>query len=293
MAKGSSAKKAQITPIDEEMMARQGQVIQEAVEARNVQVVIDTIVDKEPLDETILEDEESLPVSDTPILYDVRIPQKIKIDLFKNGKFLPVYHNFKEFGGPEADARWFQFLAETEDIAAKSKRASTDMYKAHCSLWSDLVESREGYKERDDWKKVTHQSDQIAAIAALLTVFIVPENEIEADTDEVLYDEDALTKVSFRTVFNSAFLGEMSHSFAQESKAQMDEFLAIQAGLSNAVASAEKATSEERLCRIGRKLLKDSAGYADGSDIPAWHLAKTTETFLNRQVERMGKSLNP
>jgi len=179
-------------------------------------------------------------------------------------------------------------------MASKVKKATTSIYTPKHALWNDLVESREGYTERPDWKEKTHQSDAVGVINALLHAQVLDESEIESKSKKALFDEDALTPIAFRAL-QAGVLMTLSHSFRPETQAEMDEFLAIVTNepLPNVLASAEKLSRPEKLYNLGSKLLADREGYADGSDIPPWHLAATIETFFLRQMARMGKSLQP
>jgi hypothetical protein len=227
-----------------------------------------------------------------PILYDSRIAQRIPFKLERGGKSYPMAHVL----GPLSDERYFTFEASLEQMASKVKKATTGIYTPKHALWFDLVEAREGYKKTGpDWKKDTHQSDAIGAINALLHAQVLDDSELEVD-DSIgeLFDEDAATPISFRAL-QAGVLMTLSHSFRPETQAEMDEFLAIATNepLPNVLASAEKLSKAEKLYNLGSKLLAEREGYAEGSDIPPWHLAATTESFFLRQMGRMGKSLQP
>lgn len=227
--------------------------------------------------------------TETLILYDSRIEQRIPLILHKNGK----QYNLCHIIAPLDPDRFFEMERAAEQTASKLKKLSTDIYGPKQKLWSDLVQGREGYKDRADWKTATHQSDCIAVINALLHADVLSNDDTEITTDEILFDDEELTVIAFNALQSGALITNMMHSFRQETKAEMDEFLALQTNEPNPneLASAIKLTKSEKLCRLGQRLLKGSTGYAEGSDIPPWHLAATTESFFIRQINRMGKSL--
>jgi len=229
-----------------------------------------------------------LPEQDAPVLYDAGAGQTVPLLLTKSGKEFRVSHTLN----PLTDERYFSFLTDTLDSIQKAKKLTTDFYGAKYRLWSDLVISRQGYKERRDWKEVTHQSDCIAVINALLHIQILDDTDANTATDDVLFDDESLSVIAFNAMQSGVLISNMTHSFREESKAEMDEYLAIKSNdpVPNTIASAVKLSDEEKLCRLGRKILREWTGYADGSEIPAWHLAATTDTFFARQIGRMGKS---
>lgn len=86
----------------------------------------------------------------------------------------------------------------------------------------------------------------------------------------------------------------LSHSFREETKAEYDQYLAIDSEQpdENSISSADRKTKVERMYLLGKKLITETSGYAEG-EIPAWHIAATTEAFFARQSARMGKFLEP
>lgn len=232
-------------------------------------------------------DEENTTTTTKPTLYDMTADQKIPFTISKNGRDYPVAHILK----PLSNERFFLMQEEILRMAERIKRLSTTMYEPKDKLWLDLVISREGYVEREDWQASTHQSDRIAAINALLHIQTLdgPENETEEVNE--LFDDDALTKISFNAMFNGVLVANMSHSFRQESKAEMNTFLALETDDTdpNQLASAVKKSKAQKLYELGRTLFREAEGYKDSSQIPAWHLAVTTESYFLRQIARAGK----
>lgn len=223
-------------------------------------------------------------LSDEPILYDSRLGQKIPWSIDEQYR---VSHTLK----PLPNERYFQFQEEGEAMQEKFTKPTTAIYGPKHRLWLDIVESCEGWKPRDDWKEEMHEEDCIAAINALLHVEVLDPLETEKEGDGLL-DFDALTPVIFRTMQAGALLS-LSLSFRRATKAEKDEALSIDANEPNpnSLASAAHISQAEKLYRLGKKLLKDREGYAEGSDIPPWHLATCVQSFFVRQQLRMGKSL--
>lgn len=237
---------------------------------------------------TAFEEREPIVINE-PVLYDVREHQTIPFKINRGGKDFRVSHTIK----PPSNERFFQLQSEIEDSLARAKKSSTTIFDPKFDLWKEIALSREGFKERDDWKEVTHPSDAVGVINALLHVQIQAEEEMDITNDDELLDDEALYVVAFNAQQGNTLITGLSHSFRQESKAEMDEYLAIMANEpnSNELASAVKRSRAERFYRLGKKLVKERSGYANGSETPAWHLAFTTEIFLARQLARMGKSL--
>lgn len=226
-----------------------------------------------------------------PILYDSRLNQTVPFTLTRSGRDYPLTHTLR----PITDERYFKLQLETEQLGSKVKTLSSAIYAPKRSLWAELVESTTGYKERADWKEKMHESDAIATVNAMLHALVVDESEMDEDpAAEGLFDIDALTPVEFRALQSGKLL-TLTHYFRPETKSELDQFLAIETGepIPDVMASAQKLSRAERLYDLGKEMVKDRKGYADGSDIPAWHLATTTESFFLRQMARMGKSLQP
>jgi hypothetical protein len=213
-------------------------------------------------------------------LYDANSPQIIPLTITKNGKSFRVEHSFR----PLTNERYFEFQERIDEVSAKTTKLSTAIFEPKESLWSELIEGVTGYKPRDDFKAGVPMAHRTEAVNALITIQFVDDEETKAENE--LWDIDDLTEIKFRAIQAGVLLPEMSHSFRAETKAEMDEYLAIQSDQPNpnALASAQKLSKAERLYRLGKKILKDTAGYAADAEIPAWHLAATTESFFTRQI---------
>jgi hypothetical protein len=101
-------------------------------------------------------------------------------------------------------------------------------------LWDELIQTVEGYKEREDWKSGVHLSHKSEAITAIIDVQVFDDDEESAEDE--LWDIDELTVIHFRAMQSGALLPEMSHSFRPETKAEMDAFLAIDDGRGGGIA---------------------------------------------------------
>lgn len=241
-------------------------------------------------------------VDTATILYDAGASQTIPLELTKvvrrDGKRILKKIRLGHTLGPLSDQRYFQLQEEIDKTLNRAKAVTTALYKPKFDLWQDLNETTSGYPEKYDF--AANPSDCIKALDALIEVQI-PEIELaefDAETDEIEEDAelvlDELTVVPFRAMFSGALIVNLSHSFKEPSKADHDEFMAIETNApisTNRLAAAEKRTTAEKLFDLGRRLILDREGYAEGSDTPAWHLAATTRAFFLRELARMGKSL--
>lgn len=240
----------------------------------------------------------------SPVLYNPQISQTIPFELSKtiirNGKRVLQKARLTHTLGPLSDIRYFEYEAETEAFETKFRRtqkATSSIFEPKIKLWNELAEAGTGYGEKFDWKESVHQSDKIRAIDALLQIEILDPDLIEYDVETEIVESDVEFRsednmaIPFRTMFSGALLLNMAHAFRQETKAELDEFFAIEGNdpMPNALASSQKITKAEKLCKLGNRLLRETEGYAASVDIPAWHLAGTTRSFFLRQLGRMGK----
>jgi hypothetical protein len=218
------------------------------------------------------------------ILYDSTQPQTFGFTLSQKGRQIPITHTIQ----PVSDARFFQMSEEIEAIAAKIKKLDTSMYRPKEKIWEEHVHEATGYPE--NWKERVSLDDRIGVVNAYFEVN--PDDEPDATEDgPLVYDFDALVEVYFYCRFGGAQLMGMCHKFREITREDKDEFLAI---ISNepddkVLASATKISKNERLHRLGKKLLKETEGYAPGTEVPAWHLCATTEWFFLREQARQGK----
>ena len=215
------------------------------------------------------------------VFYDMRSPQSVPLKI--DGHV--VRHNLD----PLSDERFYAFEKGVQNAVKRAKKVGTSLYEPKEQLWRELCTGLEGYKERSDWKEATDQAEAVQAINALLHIEILAADETDK---EGVYDPEAPKTVEFKTAY-AGVLMTLSHSFRPDSKKERDEFMAIEtdAPNENNLASLNSMTKSEQLAALGRRLLVASDGYADGSDVPAWHLAGTTESFFARQIAKMGKSL--
>lgn len=236
---------------------------------------------KEALEEYTEPHEDHPPEDVSNILYDARKSQTIPWAI--NDKFR-VSHTL----APLTNERYFQLQEELLDVAKKNI-SSSNVFDPKMRLWRELAESVEGYGPTPDWKEKMFEEDAIAAINVL--TFIEPLDEDDEEPAEFV-DLDAATRIPFRAQQGNALL-ELSHSFKRPSRADKDEYFAIEAGEPNRnqLASAEKKSVAERLYHLGKRLLVERTGYVADSPDPAWHLAQTVGAFFIKQNVRMGMSL--
>lgn len=234
-----------------------------------------------------LEKKKSEPeVTTNRILFDATKPQTFGFSLIQRGREIPITHTVE----PVTDARFFQMSEEIEEVAARIKKLDTSMYRPKEKIWEEHVNESTGYPDIPDWKDRVSLDDRIGVVNAYLEV-LPDDDPMKGEEGPLVYDFDALVDVYFSCRFGSARLMAMCHKFREITRQDKDEFLSIYTNEpdSNVIASAEKVSKNERLCRLGRKLLKESEGYAPGTSVPAWHLCATTEWYFLREQARQGK----
>jgi hypothetical protein len=224
------------------------------------------------------------------IYYNAQSPQSFSLKLEVNGRDIRVTHHLDAL----TDERYFELNDDLEQAAKRLKKVSTALYIPKEKLWQELVTSVEGYKPREDWKEKMDQGEAVQAVDLLLHCSILANDEMEKEGEELdYYDPEAPTEIQFQTIYGTALI-TLSHYFRQDTKKERDEFLAIEtnAPVETQLASAV-GSKQERLYQLGKRLLVNHEGYAEGTYPPAWHLAVTTEVFFARQLAKMGKSLTP
>lgn len=216
----------------------------------------------------------------TPVLYDATAQQQIPLILTKGAKTFRVEHTLN----PLSNERYFELQEDLAAIAEKVKAISSQVYEPKDSVWNDLAVEISGYKPRDDWKAGVPSVHRSEAVNAL--IYVNFDDNVSRAKDDDLWDIEDLIEIRFSAMFSGTLCIDIVHSFRAESKAEMDEYLAIESGspIPGVIASAQKLSRAERLFNLGKKLLKDTQGYAPGSDVPAWHLAASTESFFVRQI---------
>lgn len=225
-------------------------------------------------------------ISTDRILYDAAQPQTFKFNLSQRGREIPISHTLS----PVDDPRFFQMCEEVEKVGERLKKITSDIFLPKEKVWDEHVTDQTGYGDRSDWKDRVSQDDKVAIVNAFFNV--EPDDEPESDEEgELVYDFDALTPIHFQCYYGSAKLLGMVHKFREFTRAEKDEYFAISTNqpIENELASAQKLSKNERLARLGKKLLKESEGYAEGSQVPAWHLAATTEWYFLRELARQSK----
>lgn len=225
----------------------------------------------------------SEPEVDTAMILYNREPQTIPLKITGGGgRVFRVTHSLAAL----SNDRYFELmkqLEESNDRMMKAGKVTTLIYAPKEKLWDELAGAVEGYKQREDWKSGVHTSHKSEAVTALINVQVVDNDEALA-ADE-LWDIDELTIVRFHAMQSGTLLLDLSHSFRPETKAEMDQFLAIDAGENpDSLASHNHKSRAERLYDLGKKMLVETTGYESDTDIPPWHLAATTESFFARRI---------
>ncbi len=225
-------------------------------------------------------------ITENRILFDFREPQTFKFSLHQKGRDIPISHTLL----PIADARYFQLSEELESLADRLKKISSSIFVPKEKVWDEHCESATGYPQIDEWKSRVSQDDKVGVINACLRV--EPDDEPETEeVGELVYDFDALTEIYFTCYHGSRELFGMTHRFREFTRTEKDEYLSIMANqpIESAIASAVKMSKAEKLVRLGRKLLMETEGYADGSPVPAWHLEWSVQWYFMREIARQGK----
>ncbi len=227
------------------------------------------------------------------ILYDSKAAQTVPLDLEKNGRTFRVSHILN----PIPEKRYFEFQESEISTVQRLKRVSSAAVEPIFKLWDELCTGTVGYKasDQEDWKERTKREDALGAMSAILFTRILSNDEmavVETDTD--LYDDETPSKIAFRAMYSGALV-VLAHNFREVSQAEADEFLSIMSNQPSEkqLASAVKKSEAEKLSILGKKVLVGVEGYAENSDVPAWHLAETTKEHFTREADRMGKFLTP
>ena len=213
-------------------------------------------------------------------LYDANAIQKIPLTITKGSKSYDVAIELE----PITDDEYFQLIDDALDSAKKLKSVSIELFQPRADLARKKAIARYGYVENKDWKTATKDADFISALDSYLQVSANTESESVED----LLDDSDETPIVLASVFNGIETKTTIY-FREETKAQMDEFLAIDGGLpqKNALASHKKISKQKRLFALYEALVKGSDGYA--SQIPAWHGLAAVAAYLSGQLQRMGK----
>ena len=133
--------------------------------------------------------------------------------------------------------RYFQLVEKVPEIFKRIQMVTLDAFAPFAELGKELAVARHGYKERDDWREATRDSDYINAVKSLLLANGVYVNE----NDDNLLDDDEGTCIELVVTFNGSELKTKAF-FREETKAEMDEFLAATSNepRKNVLASAKK-----------------------------------------------------
>lgn len=219
-----------------------------------------------------------------PVLYDRSQPQIIPLDVTLGRKTFRVSHTL----GMLSDERYFKFALEQEEMVRRAKKLTTGIYEPKHKLWKELAESVSGYGESADWKDQMYQADAVSAVNALLRCDPVRESEEVAEGEVLEFNRKIPVTLK---VMQSGILIEVTHYYREETKSQMDAYLAIisNAPDPNALASSVKKSTEQKFAELARQMVVESEGY-ENNDIPAWHLAESAPIFFQGQIARVGKS---
>lgn len=239
-------------------------------------------------------------ISKEPILYDARQGQVITLEISQPIKatLAPHIYKTKHHLKPLTNTAFFNFAESSASAIGRSTEIKTDwLIMPSYELWTSLIEKREGYKEPENFEKMS-PVDCVSIVRQLLHVQIVAPATTDALDAEILYDEDELIPVRFISIQGDEKLGnvgiECAHFFKPSNKKLIDEYLSIEQGTSNPneLMNGLKLSDAEKFYKLGKKIVaeSESIGYAEGSPIPAFHLVQTTRSYFLGELSRMGKS---
>lgn len=214
-------------------------------------------------------------------IYDATINHKIPLTIAKGDKQFDVAIEF----APISNDEWFELMVAVPAGAKRIKTISIELFAPYAKLGREKAAARFGYKEKSNWREATRDSDFISGLKGYLNV--VADNESIA-TDDLL-DDDADTPIKLKSEIEGVDW-ETCIYFREETKAEMDEFLAA---LSNqpdktALATHKKQSAERRLFALYEALKTRVEGYKDDI-VPAWHAVEAMKTYLDSQLVRLGK----
>ncbi|MDQ3747967.1 MAG: hypothetical protein M3367_02965 [Acidobacteriota bacterium] len=214
-------------------------------------------------------------------LYDARANQKIPLTIAKGDKQFDVAIEL----APVTDDEWFQLMADVPAGAKRIKTISVELFAPYAKLGREKLVNRFGYKDNPNWKLATRDKDCISALKSYLNVVA---NKDAIETDDLL-DDDVDTPVALSSEIVSIDW-ETTIYFREETKAEMDEFLAAfnNAPDKTAIATHKKTSAERRFYALGEALMTRSEGYKNDI-VPAWHLVEAVKVYLDSQLVRLGK----
>lgn len=225
------------------------------------------------------------------VLFDASSENTVYFPHEHKGKLYRVGHTFK----PLNDDRYFQYVDEVGKAAnriAQTEVLETQNFAPQEKLWNELASDRIGYaKNPEDWKERTALFVKANAIKLFLQVGAVPIETEEAEEGELLDDSEELFETKLNCVQNAIAI-TTSHFWREETREEMDEFLAIQAGApqKGVLASGVKKTKEQRLCELYDAVCVEQKFYA--AHVPAWHKKEMAEQYFRQRFLLLGKSIN-
>ncbi len=220
-------------------------------------------------------------VAKAEMLYDAAANQKIPLTVTKGGKSYDVAIELSKITADE----YFQLMEDIPNGAKRIKTVSVDLFAPYAALGKEKAVARYGYKNRDDWRVATRDSDYISAVKSYLDVSAQTET---VETGDLLDDDDETA-----ILLISNFGGRETNTsifFREETKAEMDEYLAALGDQpqKNAIASNKKISKERRLFALYEAMTTRGEGYADGK-VPVWHGIEAVAAFFNVSLARLGK----
>ncbi len=217
----------------------------------------------------------------TSNLYDATVNRKIPLTISKGGREFGVAIEF----APVSNDEWFDLMSAIPEAVKRVKRVSIELFAPFAELGRAKAVARYGYKEKPDWRTATRDSDFISGLKSYLNVVA----DIESIATDDLLDDDADTPIKLKSEIEG-FDWETCIYFREESKTEMDEFIALLNDQPNktALATHKKTSPERRLYALYEALNTRVEGYTDDV-VPAWHAAEAVKTYFDSQLVRLGK----
>lgn len=243
---------------------------------------VEEVKDKHPALSKITQIIEQANERETPAnIYDATVNRKIPLTIAKGEHQFDVAIEI----APVSNDEWFELIEAVFAGVKRIKTVSVEMFAPYAKLGREKAIARFGYKENPNWREATRDSDFISALKAYLNV--VADTESIA-TDDLL-DDDADTPIKLKSEILSIDWETVIY-FREETKAEMDEFLAALSNQPNKIilASHKKESAEHRIYALYEAMVTRTEGYKD-EVVPAWHAVEATKTYLDSQLVRLGK----
>lgn len=226
-------------------------------------------------------------ISTETIVYDADSVNKIFYVHTQKGKEYRVGHIWQ----PVSDERYFQYVVEAGRAAKQIERnqaLETAFFEPNVKLFDEFVSDRIGFAENPDWKEKTAEFTKSNSTKKYFSAEVIEKDAIPAEESELLDDSEETFETYLNVVQNGVLIGT-THYWREETKDEMDEYLAILANAprKNVLASAKKVTADERFCALYDSACVNQDGYK--ARVPAWHKHLMAKQFFEERFALLGK----